>query len=284
MAISGDYAYLADYGAGMRIVDVSDPESLTEAGHCTTPGSAWGVAVSGNYAFVADEDWGMRIIDVSNPESLTEVGHWQDTLTTASAEGIAASGNYAYLADWRAGLSILDVSNPQSPTEVWHYKDTLGGAALGVALSGNYAYVADGYQAGLRIIDVTNPQNPTEVGYYNTHDSARSVAVSGEYVYVGNSTTGLRIVEFLGTGAEEMGRQPTAGGSRPAAAVVRGGLHMPLTAGRLPFTAGLLDISGRKVLNLHPGANDVSRLGPGVYFVREETPHGGPIRRVVLVK
>jgi len=30
----------------------------------------------------------------------------------------------------------------------------------------------------------------------------------------------------------------------------------------------LLDISGRKVLDLHPGANDVSRLSPGVYFVR----------------
>jgi len=30
----------------------------------------------------------------------------------------------------------------------------------------------------------------------------------------------------------------------------------------------LLDISGRKVLDLHPGANDVSGLCPGVYFVR----------------
>jgi len=30
----------------------------------------------------------------------------------------------------------------------------------------------------------------------------------------------------------------------------------------------LLDVSGRKVLNLQPGANDVSALSPGVYFVR----------------
>lgn len=33
-------------------------------------------------------------------------------------------------------------------------------------------------------------------------------------------------------------------------------------------TGQLLDISGRKVLDLAPGANDVSRLAPGVYFVR----------------
>jgi hypothetical protein len=31
----------------------------------------------------------------------------------------------------------------------------------------------------------------------------------------------------------------------------------------------LLDAAGRKVMGLHAGANDVSRLAPGVYFVRE---------------
>jgi hypothetical protein len=30
----------------------------------------------------------------------------------------------------------------------------------------------------------------------------------------------------------------------------------------------LLDISGRKVADLHPGANDVSGLSAGVYFVQ----------------
>jgi hypothetical protein len=33
--------------------------------------------------------------------------------------------------------------------------------------------------------------------------------------------------------------------------------------------AVLLDISGRKVLALHPGTNDVRALAPGVYFVRQ---------------
>jgi hypothetical protein len=31
----------------------------------------------------------------------------------------------------------------------------------------------------------------------------------------------------------------------------------------------LLDVSGRKVLELLPGANDVRALAPGVYFVRQ---------------
>jgi hypothetical protein len=33
--------------------------------------------------------------------------------------------------------------------------------------------------------------------------------------------------------------------------------------------SSLLDASGRRALDLRPGANDVSRLAPGVYFVRE---------------
>jgi hypothetical protein len=47
----------------------------------------------------------------------------------------------------------------------------------------------------------------------------------------------------------------------------------------VPKTA-LLDLSGRKVLDLMPGANDVSRLSPGVYFVRERSA----VRKVVIAR
>jgi hypothetical protein len=51
------------------------------------------------------------------------------------------------------------------------------------------------------------------------------------------------------------------------ATVVRGVLF--LTARASSSASCLLDVSGRKVLDLHPGANDVRGLSPGVYFVRE---------------
>jgi phosphoribosylformylglycinamidine (FGAM) synthase PurS component len=55
------------------------------------------------------------------------------------------------------------------------------------------------------------------------------------------------------------------------ATIVRGVLFLP--GDRRPGTgdrAVLLDISGRKVAELRPGANDVRALAPGVYFIREE--------------
>jgi hypothetical protein len=45
--------------------------------------------------------------------------------------------------------------------------------------------------------------------------------------------------------------------------------------------AVLLDISGRKMLDLHQGANDVSSLAPGVYFVRTEPSAVGRGRSAV---
>jgi hypothetical protein len=49
-------------------------------------------------------------------------------------------------------------------------------------------------------------------------------------------------------------------------------------------------MTGRRVLALSPGPNDVSRLAPGVYFVREQSAfssqHSGPssVRKVILTR
>jgi hypothetical protein len=51
--------------------------------------------------------------------------------------------------------------------------------------------------------------------------------------------------------------------------IVRGVLFLAESSSPKPQAASLLDISGRKVMNLMPGANDVRALAPGVYFVRQ---------------
>ncbi|MCX6841014.1 MAG: hypothetical protein NTX53_01840 [candidate division WOR-3 bacterium] len=53
-----------------------------------------------------------------------------------------------------------------------------------------------------------------------------------------------------------------------AATIVRGVLNLQSAIYNLQSEIALLDISGRKVLSLEPGPNDVSHLAPGVYFVR----------------
>jgi hypothetical protein len=78
----------------------------------------------------------------------------------------------------------------------------------------------------------------------------------------------------------EEGRPSTACGPRPVATVVRDVLYLPALGVKRGASSILLDTSGRKVLELAPGANDVSRLPPGVYFVRERSA----VHKVVVTR
>jgi len=66
----------------------------------------------------------------------------------------------------------------------------------------------------------------------------------------------------------EEGAMPSLSAAAPRTMVVRGCLFLP--PARRPAYCSLLACSGRKVMDLGPGGNDVSHLSPGVYFIRSE--------------
>ncbi len=190
IAVSGDYAYLANENDGLRIVDVSNPMAPVVTGYYETKGSAMGIAISGTTAYLADGLMGVRVIDVSSPSDPTEIGYYK---TSSVSAGVAVSDHYAYLADGINGLWIIDVSNPQNPQPSGRY-DT-GTWALSAALSGSNAFMASGAD-GLRVIDISSKVNPEEIAHLATGSDAYSVAVSGNYAYVIDRLYGLRVVHF----------------------------------------------------------------------------------------
>ena len=193
VTISGNYAYVTNVFEGLKIIDISNPQSPKLIGSLNTDGHACGVTISGNYAYVTNVFEGLKIIDISNPQSPKLVG----SLNTGYINGVTISGNYAYAAADLAGLKIIDISNPQNPELVSSLNTD--GYARGVTVSGNYAYMAD-YggslrSAGLKIIDISNPQNPGLVGSLNTN-AAYGVTVSGNYAYVADYGAGLKIIDI----------------------------------------------------------------------------------------
>jgi hypothetical protein len=88
-------------------------------------------------------------------------------------------------------------------------------------------------------------------------------------------------------GVTEGSCKPQTTSRKLGASIVRGVLMLPRDmteirpgiSDRVPRPV-LLDACGRKVLDLHTGANDVSRLSPGVYFVRENPV----VARVVITR
>jgi hypothetical protein len=79
---------------------------------------------------------------------------------------------------------------------------------------------------------------------------------------------GLFLAHGVGvTGLNEEKQGPLVNDSPLTATLVRGVLFLPPS--HLFPPSSLLSIDGRKVLELHSGANDVSRLSAGVYFCRQ---------------
>jgi hypothetical protein len=191
VAISGDYAYVADYGSGLQVIDISDPTSPTLAGSYDTPGNAYDVAISGNYAYVADEGSGLQVIDISDPTNPAPIGSY-DTLDGAYAVGI--SGEYAYVAASFSGLQVIRIADPVLPPELAGSYDTPG-AAQGVATSGDYAYVA-ATASGVQVIDINDPTTPTFAGSYDTPGIAGSVAVAGDLAFVADGDPGLQVIDI----------------------------------------------------------------------------------------
>jgi hypothetical protein len=321
--VYGHYVYMADFASGLRVIDVSDPTHPQEVGFCTTPDFAYAVTVAGNLAYVADLNSGLRVINISDPTHPQEVGF---CATPRQAVAVAVWGNYAYVAAEDSGLRVINIADSAHPQETGHYitptwacgviaagnyayvvhhyatvymsdaaqgrwvgRHATSGWPNGAVAAGNYPH-GDQNSSGLSVINVSDPANPHEAGYYGTSSSAMGVtlsfAVDGVSAFVADNEAGLQIVDFLGEGIEESFK-PQASSPKPDASIIRGTLLIgrELSAvSRGPLA--LLDISGRKVLDLTPGPNDVSRLAPGVYFVRDgsqaSTSPPQAVRKIVI--
>ncbi len=101
-------------------------------------------------------------------------------------------------------------------------------------------------------------------------------------VYVANhGSSSISVLRDSGGGIEES-LKPQAASPKPTATVVRGVLFLVANGEGRIARRGLLDISGRKVLDLHAGPNSTKGLAPGVYFVPSDWR--GKTQRVVLVE
>jgi hypothetical protein len=123
VVVTGGLAYVSCYDAGLRIYDVSAPDSLELVGELGTFGSAGKVEVEGSVVYVYNTgfEFSLAIIDASNPAqpsllSVTpipsDIAGSPESMSTFN--GIRVSGGLAYLSAY-AGTALLDVSDPGDP-------------------------------------------------------------------------------------------------------------------------------------------------------------------------
>lgn len=197
VAVNGNYAYVANEGLGLSVVDISNPALPSLAATYLSAGYPENVVPVGNYAYVASGYLGLLVFDISTPSAPSLIGNYN---TPGYVRNLAVNGNYAYLCDGSTGdLIIVNISTPSSPVLAGTYNGS--GDARDVKIVGNYAYLADG---DLTIIDISTPATPSLAGSYVSAGSSQGVAISGNYAYIADFSNDLVVVDISAPGTPSL--------------------------------------------------------------------------------
>gem|GEM_PF-3542643 len=183
--IQDSYAYVANYGSGLRVVSISDPANPQEVGFYEPTGDVYSVHVEGDYAYVAG--YGFMVFNVSDP---TTPGLIATEYSPSAARGVHVSDGHAYLVDENSGLYVFSLANPAAPVIVGQYEGI--GWAEDIYVSGGYAYAVT-RNTGFHVIDISDPTTPVEVRNYNM--GAYGVFVHDNVAYVGGWGQGLYVFD-----------------------------------------------------------------------------------------
>ena len=191
------YAFVADGGSGLYILDVSFPSVPSIVVKFNTSGYAHDVFVSyiNNipFAFISDGYKGLMVLNVSNPAAPVKTDSMffpQDAVLTAFIDTV---NNKAYAGTYKGFVKILELSNlPNQLTQIASYDafDKIGG----LYVTGGMCYIAEP-DYGLEILNVTNPSNPHIVGYLPTLDDANDVTVGTNMAYVADGLAGITVID-----------------------------------------------------------------------------------------
>jgi len=187
----GDHALVADpYNDSLYIVEIDPIETASVVAIIDDVSSVEDVAVSGEYAYTIG--LGFSIVDIEPIESAHVI---PGSELATPGESIVVSGDYAYTAGYinSSYNYILDIHEPQSPEVVSYLNVYYTGND--VAVSGGYGFYAFDYE-GWGIADIDPPEDAALVEIVEAKGFARGVAVSGDYVYLADSTGGLRIYKL----------------------------------------------------------------------------------------
>jgi hypothetical protein len=136
------------------------------------------------------------------------------------------------------------------------------------------------------MLDTTTSRYSSKAVRPATNDDGITAAVFSSYEQACFGSKRVRAGVWAPLGVNEA-NNVAPGVMRPGASILRGVLLLPGDRG--PGTGdrtALLDVTGRRVMNLQPGANDVRALASGVYFVGEglgaRGRGTGRIRKVIV--
>ena len=207
LEIRAGYAYLACNAGGLRIVDISDPESMVEVGQGEERGAMTAIQVIGNFAYIIDvTEHALVTYDVSNPSKpvrtavfkVSDVqGEYPESYTFLS---IKQCGKRLCAAGGLSGLVVFDLDDPAKPAFAGRY-DTP--SSSGLAQIDDLIYLVDDVD-GVHVLDISTPSAiqqvgmlPTSVGGWELtvpEGNERAVTSYAQRLYLADQAYGVTII------------------------------------------------------------------------------------------
>jgi hypothetical protein len=207
LAISGNYAYVADQFNGLCIYDISDQANPFLVGHYASDGCTEYVTVQDTLAYLADGERGLvilNILDSSNPYFL---GNWTEPDFYAFMVNVADTIAYvtSISIDPVNGepLRIINVADPTNPhlISTFPHNPSPGGNIIASCVDDTLSYLAGSWQvtsnhSHFLVANVADPANPVLVSNMSLGEAALGVTVSGDYAYVSTQGEGVKIIDI----------------------------------------------------------------------------------------
>ena len=195
IAVSDNLAYVATGTAGLRVLDITKPNEITEIRHYHEEVSSFKeLMIKDDLLYTTAGKNGLVIFDISDvSESFEPMCHINGIANTTSF--IAVENNLAILDIDGEGFAIIDVSNPTNPNILSHvnvYTDVYD-----VFVDNDLVYVV-GYTTGVIIYDISDPSSPSVLAHYTNNSvigtlRTQDIAVDGDLAYIALGLYGLGI-------------------------------------------------------------------------------------------
>jgi streptogramin lyase len=186
--------------------------------------SAHDLKIRDNLAYVTSMDQNeLYVLDISDPVNPALVDTHSSSSPPLSVTQVSLIGQYAYVSVGFSGFDVIDVSEPASLAKVGPTRDTPG-YVKDIEFANNHAFVVD-REGGVLVYNVADPSDPIYVTTYSTSAWATSMAISGNYLYVGieHSPYGIEIFDI--TYPDTMNRMCSLSGTNSVMGLGASGTH-----------------------------------------------------------
>ena len=180
IAATGDYLYLNIQGLYTRIIDISNPDELIDAGPLDLSVGEF-ITISGQYMYSSGL-WTIRTFDIRDPLNPVEID-WFRMPENREARKIVEDEDYLYVATVGRtnGMTIIDCYDPRNLEEISYIEtDT---ELYGFTIVNNYVYVA-ARNEGILVIDISNRADPREVLQFETPGSVIKTVYKDDLLYI----------------------------------------------------------------------------------------------------